>query len=255
MGIVKQISRNHPQLDFDANIPNKMVKPKEFNIEIGKRIRKAINYIVFIEDLANQRDVAELVGKDKDNLSKALKGDTTYTGIYIEAICGTYSTFNKEWFYTGNGDMLSKDFPITNTPTTDKDIKILDIRVSAGHGVGFDGDENKILGYVNIPNFSGCYGVTVYGDSMYDKYSSGDIVFVREIKDKREIEGGQSYVVITNEDRYLKMIYIEDRKLKLVSYNNAINPDGRRKYPDMLIEGEQIKFLYKVVGRLERTQM
>ena len=57
----------------------------------------------------------------------------------------------------------------------------------------------------------------------------GDIVFVREIKDKREIEGGQSYVVITNEDRYLKMIYIEDGKLKLVSYNNAINPDGRRK--------------------------
>ena len=76
-----------------------------------------------------------------------------------------------------------------------------------------------------------------------------------QIKDKREIEGGQSYVVITNEDRYLKMIYIEDGKLKLVSYNNAINPDGRRKYPDMLIEGEQIKFLYKVVGRLERIYL
>lgn len=76
-GAVKQISRNHPQHDFGTNIPNKMVKPKEFNPEIGKRIRKAINYIVFIEDLANQRDVAELVGKDKDNLSKALKGDTT----------------------------------------------------------------------------------------------------------------------------------------------------------------------------------
>lgn len=89
-----------------------MVKPKEFNPEIGKRIRKAINYIVFIEDLANQRDVAELVGKDKDNLSKALKGDTTYTGIYIEAICSKYSTFNKEWFYTGNGDMLGKGFPL-----------------------------------------------------------------------------------------------------------------------------------------------
>lgn len=97
--------------------------------------------------------------------------------------------------------------------------------------------------------------MTVYGDSMYDKYSSGDIVFVREIKDKKEIEGGQPYVIITNEDRYLKMIYIEDDGLKLVSYNNTLNPDGRRKYPDMLIEGEQIKFLYKVVGRLERTQI
>lgn len=150
---------------------------------------------------------------------------------------------------------INTNSSITEAPTTNKDIKILDIRVSAGHGVGFDGDENKILGYVNIPNFSGCYGVTVYGDSMYDKYSSGDIVFVREIKDKKEIEGGQPYVIITNEDRYLKMIYIEDDGLKLVSYNNTLNPDGRRKYPDMLIEGEQIKFLYKVVGRLERTQI
>ncbi len=43
----------------------------------------------------------------------------------------------------GNGDMLGKGFPITSTPTTDKDIKILDIRVCAGQGIGFDGDEMK----------------------------------------------------------------------------------------------------------------
>ena len=117
----------------------------------------------------------------------------------------TYKNVNANYILTGRGNAIIEDedidgvslntpttSTITSIPITDKDIKILDIRVSAGHGIGFDGDENKILGYVNIPNFSGCYGVTVYGDSMYDKYSSGDIVFVREIKDKREIEGGQS---------------------------------------------------------------
>ena len=235
-----------------------MVKPKEFNPEIGKRIRKAINYIVFIEDLANQRDVAELVGKDKDNLSKALKGDTTYTGIYIEAICSKYSTFNKEWFYTGNGDMLGKGFPITSTPTTDKDIKILDIRVCAGQEIGFDGDENEIIGYVNIPEFAGCYGITVYGDSMYDMYMSGDTIFVREIKDKHNIDNGQPYVIITKEDRLLKMIHIdyERKRTILSSYNNATNPDGKRKYPDMEIDiDSDILYLYKVVGKLARTQM
>ena len=200
---------------------------------------------------------------------KLRNGETSEVSTKIlMPFLNTYKNVNANYILTGRGNAIIEDedidgvslntpttSTITSIPITDKDIKILDIRVSAGHGIGFDGDENKILGYVNIPNFSGCYGVTVYGDSMYDKYSSGDIVFVREIKDKREIEGGQSYVVITNEDRYLKMIYIEDGKLKLVSYNNAINPDGRRKYPDMLIEGEQIKFLYKVVGRLERTQI
>ena len=188
---------------------------------------------------------------------KLRNGETSEVSTKIlMPFLNTYKNVNANYILTGRGNAIIEDedidgvslntpttSTITSIPITDKDIKILDIRVSAGHGIGFDGDENKILGYVNIPNFSGCYGVTVYGDSMYDKYSSGDIVFVREIKDKREIEGGQSYVVITNEDRYLKMIYIEDGKLKLVSYNNAINPDGRRKYPDMLIEGEQIKFL------------
>lgn len=233
-----------------------MVKQKEFDPEIGKRIRKAINYVVFVENLINQREVAELIGKDKDNLSKALKGDLSYTNIYIEALCNKYTLFNKEWFYNGIGKMIDSETPnITDTPISTHDIKILDIRVCAGHGIGFDGNENKIIGYVNIPEFTGCYGITVYGDSMYDKYASGDIIFVREIIDKRNIDNGQPYVIITNEDRLLKMIYIEEEEIKLVSYNTICNPDGRRKYPDMKIEGNQILHLYKVVGRLARTQM
>lgn len=215
--------------------------------EIKIRIKEFLAYLKI-----GQKAFEQKCGLGNSTINNIKDGISTPN---LQKIMSAYPELNIYWLIAGNGNMLNSDPQITNTPISSKDIKILDIRVSAGHGVGFDGHENKILGYVNIPNFSGCYGVTVYGDSMYDKYSSGDIVFVREIKDKREIEGGQSYVVITNEDRYLKMIYIEDGKLKLVSYNNAINPDGRRKYPDMLIEGEQIKFLYKVVGRLERTQM
>ena len=228
--------------------------------ELSERLNQAVRYLVwkgYVSIQATQKDIAERMGTTTSNVSAALKGSERFlTEGFVNRFSNAFKgIFNEKWIINGDGTMTNESVSITNVPITEKDIKILDIRVSAGHGIGFEGDENKILGYVNIPNFSGCYGVTVYGDSMYDKYSSGDIVFVREIKDKREIEGGQSYVVITNEDRYLKMIYIEDGKLKLVSYNNAINPDGRRKYPDMLIEGEQIKFLYKVVGRLERTQI
>ena len=228
--------------------------------ELSERLNQAVRYLVwkgYVSIQATQKDIAERMGTTTSNVSAALKGSERFlTEGFVNRFSNAFKgIFNEKWIINGDGTMTNESVSITNVPITEKDIKILDIRVSAGHGIGFDGDENKILGYVNIPNFSGCYGVTVYGDSMYDKYSSGDNVFVREIKDKREIEGGQSYVVITNEDRYLKMIYIEDGKLKLVSYNNAINPDGRRKYPDMLIEGEQIKFLYKVVGRLERTQI
>lgn len=222
---------------------------------MGKRIRKAVNYIVFTENLVNQRDVADLIGRNKDNMSKALSGDMSYTNIYIDAICEKYKMFNKDWLLSGEGDMMPNTPPITDSPTTDRDIKILDIRVCAGHGVGLGGDENHVVGYVNIPDFTGCYGITVYGDSMYDKYMSGDTIFVREIKDKSLIDNGQPYVIITNEERLLKMVYVEDQGLKLVSFNPMCNPDGRRRYPDMEIEGNQILHLYKVVGKLARTQM
>ncbi len=236
---------------------------------MGNSVKERFYEVMEILNLTDYRVYTDIEGVTKNMMVKLRNGETSEVSTKIlMPFLNTYKNVNANYILTGRGNAIIEDedidgvslntsttSTITSIPITDKDIKILDIRVSAGHGIGFDGDENKILGYVNIPNFSGCYGVTVYGDSMYDKYSSGDIVFVREIKDKREIEGGQSYVVITNEDRYLKMIYIEDGKLKLVSYNNAINPDGRRKYPDMLIEGEQIKFLYKVVGRLERTQI
>ena len=236
---------------------------------MGNSVKERFYEVMEILNLTDYRVYTDIEGVTKNMMVKLRNGETSEVSTKIlMPFLNTYKNVNANYILTGRGNAIIEDehidgvslntpttSTITSIPITDKDIKILDIRVSAGHGIGFDGDENKILGYVNIPNFSGCYGVTVYGDSMYDKYSSGDVVFVREIKDKREIEGGQSYVVITNEDRYLKMIYIEDGKLKLVSYNNAINPDGRRKYPDMLIEGEQIKFLYKVVGRLERTQM
>nr|WP_320058823.1 XRE family transcriptional regulator [uncultured Bacteroides sp.] len=174
----------------------------------------------------------------------------------LEKISNTFPEINLIWLITGKGEMfIENQTVITDSPTSNKDIKILDIRVCAGHGIGFDGDENKVIGYVNIPEFTGCYGITVYGDSMYDMYMSGDTIFVREIKDKTLIDNGQPYVVITQEDRLLKMVYIESGGLKLVSFNPICNPDGRRKYPDMEIEGSRILHLYKVVGKLARTQM
>lgn len=213
-------------------------------------------------------EVIDLTGETATSLSKKIPGITTKqklsnarngrNAIQIDVVaylCSINDKVNPEYILTGKGSPLKGTSMITNTPTTKNDIKILDIRVCAGQGIGFDGDENKIIGYVNIPDFTGCYGITVYGDSMYDMYMSGDTIFVREIKDRSLIDNGQPYVIITQEDRLLKLVYMEESGLKLVSFNTVCNPDGRRKYPDMKIEGDQILYLYKVVGKLARNQM
>lgn len=164
--------------------------------------------------------------------------------------------FKPEYIQELNG-ILGRDlFSVSNS--LEEGQKILDIRVCAGHGIGLDGNENKVLEIVNIPHFQGCYGLTVYGESMWDKYKPGETVFVRPITSPNDIDYGRCYVVITSNDRLLKSIYQSKYGpdyLKLCSYNSKVNPSGEREYPDREISKEDILFLYKVVGKLEREQL
>ena len=115
-----------------------------------------------------------------------------------------------------------------------------------------------ITEYVTIPNLKGCVGVTVYGDSMYPMYKSSDIVFVRKVVDKMDIDYGSAYIVITRSDRLLKLLYpspLGDGYIRLCSYNAALKPDGERLYPDRNIDYNNIIYIYKVVGMLHRNQI
>lgn len=239
---------------------------------MGNSVKERFYEVMEILNLTDYRVYTDIEGITKNMMVKLRNGETSEVSTKIlMPFLNTYKNVNANYILTGRGnaiiededtDGVSPNMPttptITSIPTTNKDIKILDIRVCAGQGIGFDSDENEIIGYVNIPEFAGCYGITVYGDSMYDMYMSGDTIFVREIKDKHNIDNGQPYVIITKEDRLLKMIHIdyERKRTILSSYNNATNPDGKRKYPDMEIDiDSDILYLYKVVGKLARTQM
>lgn len=84
-----------------------MVKQK--NVELGLRIRKAVNYIIYVENLSNIGEVADIIERDKSNLSKALNGDTQYANVYIDAICKKYSIIDRNWLLGGEGKMILSD--------------------------------------------------------------------------------------------------------------------------------------------------
>lgn len=209
----------------------------------------------------NPKKFSESLGFDRvDRIYNVLKLKNGISPSLASTITDVYPFVSYDWLLTGNGSMLKSENNdlIINDPkiiSIDEGQPILDIRVCAGQGIGLYGEENKILSRVNIPDFKGCIGVIVYGESMYDKYAPGDAVFVREISDCNYIENGQPYVVITKEDRLLKLIYQENDKLTLVSYNTVLNPDGRRTFPDMPINPDDILYIYKVVGKLARNQI
>ena len=169
----------------------------------------------------------------------------------LKKISEVYTDFDIDYIISGRNKDVDANIYNDRQP-------ILDIRVCAGNGIGLEGDENKITEWVSIPAFKGCRGIMVFGDRMYDKYKSGDIIFVRRIESRDDIDYGQCYVVITQEDRYIKNLYESskgDGYITMVSYNMELNPDGRRKFPDRDIAKSEILFLYKVAGKLRRNQL
>lgn len=137
-------------------------------------------------------------------------------------------------------------------------LPILDVRVSAGFGIGQEGDEKKVNEYVTIPSLKGCVGLTVYGDSMYPNYSAGDVVFVKPIPEMDVIDYGRTYLVITKSDRLLKNLYPSKHdaaNFRLNSFNDSVNRQGDRLFPDFDIPRESVLYLYKVVGSLRREQI
>lgn len=178
------------------------MKKDNKDVDLGNRLKKAINYIVYLEELNSQKEVAAIIGKDKTNLSKAINGDTAYIKGYCEALCDKYSFFNKDWFISGNGKMLLNDkepqakeipnseildiIPRTSgeTITTEDDYKQaiddglhllpeVDFKFSAGQVSLLNGSED-ITRYWHLPDCKDCEGVAqVVGNSMTPALPSG----------------------------------------------------------------------------------
>lgn len=86
---------------------------KEDNsIEIGKRIKKAANYLVYIDEIELASGLLFALGYNKTNSSKCFNGDAKYANTsFIDKLCDRYSIFNKDWMITGEGQILKETSP------------------------------------------------------------------------------------------------------------------------------------------------
>ena len=196
------------------------------------------------------KDILTNAGANQAEIAKILK-------LSPQAFNARFNVkYFKEAYMAEINAALGKNiFPVGQENISNKaGIPIYDVRACAGNGIGLESNEN-VIEYVNIPTFRGCYGLQVYGESMRGKYNSGDTIFVRPCTDSitDAIEYGRAYVVITSEDILIEMLYQSraTNHIRLCSYNPELTPSGERAYPDREIHINDIRKLYKVVGRIE----
>lgn len=84
----------------------------------------------------------------------------------------------------------------------------------------------------------------VTGDSMYPTFEDGEIVFVKETND---VYNGQIGAVEINGEAFIKKMYLEGNRLRLVSLNADVDKNGNRLYPDFY--SDELDDLY-IIGRV-----
>lgn len=124
-----------------------------------------------------------------------------------------------------------------------------DVNASAGLETEMQNDElNRIP--INIPNWErGIAFINVYGDSMYPKYCSGEIIGIKEVE-PQYINYGYAYVVIFNDGQvFLK--YIRKGKDSEHWLLDSENP----KYESREYHLSLIKKIFIIKGVITKTTM
>lgn len=71
-----------------------------------QRVRKTINWLIFIGFAENEREVAEKLGYKKASLSQILNGHTPLSEKFVKNLCSADENLNEVWILTGEGNMF-----------------------------------------------------------------------------------------------------------------------------------------------------
>lgn len=174
------------------------------DFEINKRVKE-----VQIHSGLNQRDFADKIGVSYTTVNEVLNNKKGPGMNVIQGIAFAFVDISKEWLLTGNSSMKVNNQMILNEGQ--KIEKLITIpyypEINASAGLGFLADNSLNFSLpISIPNVDAQAFINVFGDSMFPKYCSGDIIGVKEIG-KEYVMYGHAYVVHMNDgEAYLKYI-------------------------------------------------
>lgn len=187
-------------------------------------------------------------------IGKQIKNNASIGSDIIEKIICTYDDLNPLWLINGEGNMLRVESnKLDMKSTSEKSIPLIPVEAFAGFGGdnGFAIDLDMIEDRYVIPLFEGKgvdFLIPVRGSSMYPKYSSGDIVACKFVKEILFIQWNKVYVLDTkSQGAMIKRLKKSADATKLVCKSD------NKEYDDFEVPLSDINNLALVIGviRLE----
>lgn len=171
----------------------------------------------------------------------------------IVNILRQYPEISPDWLLLNEGDMLRKMEIDDIAHVSNKGLPLIPIEAIAGLpsvdniGVLFENCEHYL-----IPEFEKIgvdYMIRVSGSSMYPKYSNGDILACRFVKDVLFFQWGKIYVIDSSQGALVKRVFQDENNPD----NLILVSDNREHYPPFSFPKADIRSLSIVIGvvRLE----
>lgn len=219
-----------------------------------KKVRNALNLTIqeFYTPITNHYGNFSSIENGNRRIGKRLSNDVI-----------NYYNINPDFLETGEGEMFLKVRPY--------DKRLGPVRI---HGNGEQGEvpyfnvnlsEIKVSSgnvfqdlvpeyYVNYKPFNDCTAyIPIYGDSMYPRFASGDVVAAKEINNLDVLLWGESYLIVAdstaNDLITIKQIFQHDDNGKIIL--RASNPNYKG---DTVILKSSILKLYLIKGKITRSQ-
>jgi repressor LexA len=217
-----------------------------------KVIDRLKQYIEFKGLILNAFD--KTIGTSNGYIGKQIKNGASIGTDIIEKIICIYSDLNLEWLITGDGNMLKNKeeiiFKAIKVASHQKGVSLINMEVAAGFGnPGFNITEQDVQALYVVPDFSEVdFMIRVKGSSMYPKYSSGDIIACRKIRESKFIQWNKCYVIATQEQGVLVQRIRQSEKP-----NSLLAVSDNKEYQAFDIPLDEISGIALIVGviRLE----
>ncbi|WP_316816375.1 XRE family transcriptional regulator [Pedobacter nyackensis] len=241
-------------ISFDRKTKSKDYK-KDINLEdtdlqddkIGARIKevreaKGMGRRLFYKDITPHISNCIAIEHGKRKIGRRLSNEII-----------KHHHVNPEWLFTGEGDMF--DEGAVAAKVIDPGVPFFNVNLSEISFESFSTLNEPPEYYVNYRPFNDCDAyLPIYGDSMYPKYASGEIIAVREIKNFEVIQWGEAYLLIADERANsistVKLLFEHSNEKKIVLRSSNPNFKG-----DTVLDKEMIKRLFIVKGKVTRHQL
>lgn len=160
---------------------------------------------------------------------------------------------NVHWLMNYEGEMFNEEDLDLQKDT--EGVPFFNINFSYASSGDFNLLKETAEYYVNLKPLNDCDAfLTIYGDSMYPKYASGEIIAVREILNLDVIQWGEAYLVVTDESANnmitVKLIFEHPDEDLLIL--RAFNPNYTG---DTIIKRKAVRRLFLIKGKVTRNQL